>query len=40
MGIKAEMYSQRGEFFVLTTNSYPFCGKYDICNILTCFVML
>jgi hypothetical protein len=38
MGIKAEMYTQRGKFFVLTTSSYPFCGKYDMHNMLMCIL--
>lgn len=27
MGIRAEMYSQRGSFFVATASTSPFCGK-------------
>lgn len=28
MGIRAEMHDQRGDFFVPTASTYPFCGKY------------
>lgn len=28
MGIRSEMYHQRGTFFVPVASTYPFCGKY------------
>lgn len=28
MGIKAENYPHRGTFFLITSNSTPYCGKY------------
>lgn len=36
MGIRAEIYNQRGCFFLSTANTYPFCGKYYLylCQII------